>query len=176
MAFGSKTIDKIETMLEGDLRAELKEQGHFLTGVLEQSIASVTEEGGGSIAVEVYAEGYINPVNDGVPPENIPFDSSKTTGAKSSKYIDGLKNFAMLRFGITDEKEALGAAFAIAKKHEKEGMPTKGSYTFSGNGKRTKAIDRTLNENENQYDHEIQEGLSEEIDDELDQNFDVQII
>lgn len=176
MAFGSKTIESIEGKLETDLKTELGEQGHRLTGALEDSVASITEEGNGSVAVEVFAEGYINPVNDGVTPAKIPYDSSQRTGAKTSLYIEGLKNYAMLRFGISDEKEATSAAFAIAKTHEKEGMPTKGSYAHSNNGKRTQAIDRTLSENEGKYELEVHEGISREIDDVLEQDFDIKII
>ena len=63
--------------------------------------------------------------------------------ATKSKYIDGLTDFAKKRFGLND-KEAQSAAFAIAKKQKKEGMPTKNSFKFSKNGKRTGFIDDTI--------------------------------
>jgi hypothetical protein len=172
MALGDKTISNLEDHLGKDLKKELREQGHYLTGALEDSVTSQHSQGARGQVLEVFAEGYIDPLNDGVPANKIPYDSSKTTGAEHSKYIEGLTNFAKLRFGL-DGKEALGAAFAIAKKHEKEGMPTKGSYAFSNNGKRTESIDRTLSENEIQYDQIIEKGISDEIDQVLDFDFDV---
>jgi hypothetical protein len=41
-------------------------------------------------------------------------------------------------------REALSAAFATAKKHKREGMPSRGSYAFSSNGRRTGFVKNTL--------------------------------
>ena len=43
-------------------------------------------------------------------------------------------------------KNPLGAAFAIAKTQKREGMPTKGSYKFSSNGRRKNWRSFTLNQ------------------------------
>ena len=58
-------------------------------------------------------------------------------------YIQGLKNFAKLRFRV-GEKQALGIAFAIANKQIREGMPTRGSYAFTKTGMRTMFIEEAL--------------------------------
>lgn len=166
---GSTTIRKIEQQLRADLIDELSQQGHYLTGALEASIQSIIEEGK-TIALEMSASRYIDPLNTGVPPENIPYDSSRKSGAKTSKYIQALKNYSMLRFGV-DEKEALTIAFKIAKKHEKEGMPTQGSYAFSKNSRRTTAIESTYNENESKYESIIENTFSGELDILIDQTF-----
>lgn len=170
---GEKTITIIRENVEQDFKQELLDQGHYLTGALESSVRSLITAGSKSVVLDVYANDYIDPVNDGVPASKIPYDSSVRTGAGSSRYIEGLKNYAMLRFGISDEKEALGAAFAIAKTHEKEGMPTSGSFAFSGNGSRTQSLARTLSENSGKYDTAVEKTVSEEIDIVLDQNFKV---
>ena len=81
------------------------------------------------------------PLNTGVSPPRIPYGTY--TGAATSQYIEGLKTYAKLRFRASDE-DALGIAFAIAKKHKKEGMPTSGSYDFSTTGKRTRYIEETI--------------------------------
>lgn len=170
---GDKTIHIIEENVASDFKRELLDQGHHLTGALENSVRSLLKHNSSSVAVEFFANDYIDPLNDGVPPENVPYDSSQRTGAKSSKYIEGLKNYAMLRFGLTNEKEALSAAFAIAKTHEKEGMPSRGSYVYASNGSRTQSLARTLSENNAKYEAVIDRTISQEIDTELDQNFKV---
>lgn len=176
MAIGDKTIQVVEDKLKDAYADELRQQGHYLTGALEQSIGAEKEETGDGIAIEITANDYADPVNDGVPAHKIPYDSSQTTGAKHSKYIEGLKNYAKLRFGLNNEEDALSAAFAIAKKHEKEGMPTQGSYAYSTNGKRTEAIERAYNTNEKHIDRAIDDGIDAELDDLLDMNFDLKII
>ena len=80
------------------------------------------------------------------------------SGARISKYIQGLKNFARLRFGVSD-KEALSIAFAIAKKHKREGMPTKSSSRFSKTGKRTEAIEDALAEVDDELNKMIEDTL-----------------
>lgn len=118
-------------------------QGHRLTGKLNSSIEDIVTltVTGAKIQIVMLDYGIIQ--NRGVSASRIPYDPTKRTGAKTSKYIEGLKNFARLRFGLSG-KEALSAAFAIAKKQAKQGMPTKGSFRFSKTGKRTGAIDAAL--------------------------------
>ena len=70
-------------------------------------------------------------LNYGVPANRIPY--SPGSGAKSSKYIDGLKLYAKLRFNAND-KEAERIAFAIARKHKKFGMPLDGKIGAVQNG------------------------------------------
>ena len=82
-------------------------------------------------------------LNFGVEPERIPY--TPNSGKKQSKYIDALKKYVTKRMGKSG-KEAERIAFAIAKKQKKDGMPTKGSFKYSKNGRRTGAIDATLAE------------------------------
>jgi len=175
MDLGLSSIVIVEGILKNDLKQELKMQGHYLTGGLENSVVSDVLNNGNNVAVEVFADGYIDPVNDGVPAHKIPYDPDNRSGAKSSKYIEGLKNYAKLRFGLTDDKAALGAAFAIAKKHKKEGMPTQGSYSFSKNGSRTEAIESVINANEKKIGNIIEKGVNADLDDLLGKGFDVKI-
>lgn len=157
---GLKTIQKIDKLLKADLKKELRDQGHHLTGALEASIKSNINESV-DVVLQVEAKDYIDPLNTGVPASNIPYDPYVRTGAGHSKYIEGLKQFAKLRFGLSD-KEALGAAFAIAKKHKAEGMPTSGSFAFSNTGKRTEVMEQTYARQD--YENLIENGVSEEID------------
>lgn len=156
---GKETILTIDKSLKEDLRKEIVEQGHHLTGALEDSVKS-TVNLSNDISLQMEANDYIDPLNDGVPASRIPFNSQQSRGG-TSKYIQGLKRFAELRFGA-EGKEALGIAFAIAKTHEKTGMPTPGSYAFSKTGKRTNVIPETFEKND--YDKKLEDGISDEID------------
>lgn len=180
MPIGQKTIQTIDDQVQSTLIEELRQQGHTLTGSLEQSIQSLLGTDGSGITLDVYANDYLGgregdasgPLNTGVAAERIPFGGN-ATGAKTSQYIEGLKNYAKRRFGISDEKVALSAAFAIAKTHKKEGMPSQGSYAHSQNGQRTESLERTLNDNENAYDQILENGIDQELDDYLDIKSDV---
>jgi hypothetical protein len=79
--------------------------------------------------------------NSGVTANRIPY--TPNSGNKTSKYISGLIDYVKRRMGKSD-KEAKGIAFAIASKHKREGMPTKGSVRFSTTGKRTGFIEIAL--------------------------------
>lgn len=172
MPIGETTIKKLDDLLILNLRDELKQQGHHLTGALEESLKSAVTKTGDKNILEITSLGYMNPVDEGVPASRIPYNPDVKSSAKTSKYIEGLKRYAKLRFGLSDDKEALSAAFAIAKKHAKEGMPTSGSFAFSNNSRRTLSISESYNENEEKIDELIDNGLSEEVNNFIDKTFD----
>ena len=133
---------QIGGLIVDELRRQYRLQGHNLTGKL---IASIEEKvtltvTGAKVQVLIVDYGVI--INNGTPASRIPYTPGSGRGG-TSKYIQGLQNFARLRMGL-NAREALSVAFAIAKKQSKEGMPTKGSFRFSKNGKRTGAIEDTL--------------------------------
>ncbi|GAG89485.1 unnamed protein product, partial [marine sediment metagenome] len=103
--------------------------------------------------IEGTSEGYGVIVDQGVKAERIPY--SGRSGGGKSKYIEGLKQYAILRMGV-DESEALGIAFAIANTHIKQGMPTTASNKYSGTGKRTDFIEEALRKIEPQLVREIE--------------------
>ena len=126
-------------------------QGRTLTGALVNSIdysenATVT-----SAFIEFTLLDYGMILNFGVPANRIPF--SPGSGAKSSKYIDGLKMYAKLRFNAND-KEAERIAFAIARKHKKFGMPL---------DKKTGAVEKGLDESKEEVEELINEALTQVI-------------
>ena len=115
-----------------DLATELEEQGHRLSGKLEKSISyEILQEPNAFVIAFDYLK-YGIYVNNGVSPQNIPY-SGRTGRGGTSKYIQALIDYAKAR-GMTKPKSA---AFAIAAKHKREGMPTKASRRFSANGRRT---------------------------------------
>lgn len=120
-------------VFEDALKKELRGQGHYLTGAAEGSLTVTLDEAKDKAGIAGEGVFYIGILNDGVKANRIPYGGIGN-GAKTSKYIQGLIRFWRLR-GL-GEKEAVRAAFATAKKHKREGMPTRGSYAFSSNGRR----------------------------------------
>lgn len=136
-----QALQEILKIVKKEFNRQLQLQGHNLTGKLAQSVEQKITTTFDGFIIDFEALAYGNIINRGVPANRIPF--SPGSGKKTSKYIDGLKKFAKLRFGAGD-KEAQSIAFAIAYTQKKQGLPTKGSFQFSKNGKRTGFIDDTL--------------------------------
>lgn len=136
------------------VREELTEQGHNLTGNLLNSVSTRQVSSGDEITILVEHLAYGRFVDQGVRPSRIPF--SPGSGARTSKYIEGLKEFVRLRrIAGPLESDILGAAFAIAKKHKKEGMPTRASRRFSSNGRRVGYMSTTLETHRSEELHSL---------------------
>lgn len=121
-------------LLQADLRLELSAQGHRLTGKLEDSITYEVVEDKRSCTGKMFYADYGEAMELGVRAERIPFGKGKGGGQKTSLYIQGLIEFWEER-GLSD-REAIGAAFATAHVHAREGMPTRASHRFSETGER----------------------------------------
>ena len=118
-------------------------QGHNLTGRLKDSIDYEIAHDDNTVTAKMYMEDYGVFVEFGVPAERIPFGGKSGKGG-TSKYIQGLISFFELR-GLSG-REAVGAAFATAHKHKREGMPTRNSRRFSKTGERTGFIRTVIEE------------------------------
>jgi hypothetical protein len=126
-------------------------QGRNLTSALVNSIDYSVNATVTSAFIEFTLLDYGMILNYGVPANRIPF--SPGSGAKSSKYIDGLKMYAKLRFNAND-KEAERIAFAIARKHKKFGMPLDG---------KTGAVEKGIKESSDEVEALISEALTKVI-------------
>jgi hypothetical protein len=150
-----EAANKIGEIAVEAVKIELALQGHKLTGALIDSVKEEVRRTDKGAIIDGVLLDYGIPVNTGVPASNVPFTINNRASRRafnfsnfrrstgSSKYIAGLQLFAKLRFKVSD-KEALSIAFAIAKKHKKQGIPTKASKRFSKTGKRTGAIQDAL--------------------------------
>ena len=126
----------VGTYIGQALRTELEQQGHVATGRLLDSVEAVPLIFNDGFRIDVYYEDYGNPVDTGVSAGNIPF--SPGSGARQSRYITGLIEWVGVKgLAAAGSREAKSIAFAIAHTHKKEGMPSRGSYKFSNNGRRT---------------------------------------
>ena len=132
-------------------------QGHKMTGALNESIEYKAAAQINSVSLEFLMLDYGMIQNFGVTPDRIPFNAG--SGKKTSKYIDGLKEFAKIKLGKSG-KEAERIAFAIAYKQKKEGMPTKGSKLM---GKKTGAVLDALRHSEDEVTKLINLALEEYI-------------
>lgn len=144
-------LQQADAELQKAIKAELRTQGHHLTGALEASLnGTITvHPTSGTGTLVGTALHYSQILSAGTTPARIPYGNY--TGAKTSKYIQALINFFILR-GL-DEAEAKKAAFATARKQKQEGMPTAASSKYSSTGNRLdfigivdKAMDTTIDE------------------------------
>jgi hypothetical protein len=136
---------------------EWRAQGHELSGSAVKQMETVIREEIATIVIEGYIPDYMAINNSGVTAARIPY--TPNSGRPPSKYISGLIDYVKRRMGKSD-KEAKGIAFAIASKHKKEGMPTKGSVRFSTTGKRTGFIEQALDKNSPKFIELIENAIT----------------
>ena len=143
-----KLADDISTLAISVVATEWRAQGHELTGSAVKQMETIVKVEVNSIVIEGLVPDYMAINNQGVPANKIPYYPN--SGRKTSKYIDGLIEYAKKRMGKSD-KEAKSVAFAIASKHKREGMPTKASARFSSTGRRTGFIEIALEKNSQKF-------------------------
>jgi hypothetical protein len=130
-----------------DIRKELATQGHNLSGSLSNSVqGKITSDDEDGFELDIEHVKYGTYVNYGVDASRIAYYPG--SGRKTSLYIQALTDWVQRRGMATEEKAARGIAFAIARTHKKEGMPSRGSYAFSGNGRRTGFVTYTADQAE----------------------------
>ena len=129
-----------------EIRDELATQGHNLSGTLSSSVQGriIDTEDGFDLDIEHVKYGAY--VNYGVDASRIAYYPG--SGRGTSLYIQALTDWVQRRGMATEEKAARSIAFAIAKTHKKEGLPSRGSYAFSGNGRRTGFVTYTADQAE----------------------------
>lgn len=135
---------------------EWRRQGHELTGEAARQLEVRVVEKAGEIHLEGWVLDYMATLNRGVPAERVPYNPG--SGRTYSRYIEGLKSYAMKRMGAS-QQEAERIAFAIASTHKREGLPSRGSRAFSRTGRRTGFIDQALDEAEDRLGQLIEQAL-----------------
>lgn len=121
-------------------RKELREQGHYLTGGLEKSMTEETQVQDDAITSRVSMNAYFTYLQRRLPSDKVPY--SRGSGAKSSKAVEGLLRYWKLR-GLAP-KEARSATFATLNKWKQEGRPTRASFRYAKNGRRTGFLEYTV--------------------------------
>lgn len=143
----SLIVTNVGKFLNGLLIQELRDQGHHLTGALENSIntsMSIETQRKHTI-IHGFALDYAIKLND--PQHEI----------KNLPSVAVLTKYFILR-GL-NPLEAQRAAFNTHKRHLKEGMPTKASSRFSKTGVRIQFIDRVWKSNQQKIDQKMEAGM-----------------
>lgn len=118
-------INEALTLLTNEVKNQLEIQGHKNTGRLERSIVSEVKINAENILGTAYMEEYGINLDTGIPADKI---------VLTQKYLNGLIEYFRSK-GFAERSTKI--AFMTARAHKREGMPTRGSYAFSSNGKRT---------------------------------------
>lgn len=140
-----------ERLINEILRKESFEQGHYLTGALEDSFKTEVSKKSNEDVMEGFAVYYTQFVNDGVPASSV-----------SWKQLPFLINYFRQR-GL-GEKEAKSAAAATIKVWMKEGMPTQASKRFSKTGSRTAMIESAFVGAQSRIDEYMSAGFDFAVD------------
>jgi hypothetical protein len=122
-----------------ELRAEIKAQGHEDTGELVRSIRYEIKHTGNSLSATIFAAEQMDYVNRKLRFRGV-----------SRAQITALT--AWWKRKGKNEKQAKSAAWATAKAHEKQGMPTRGSYAFSKNNRRIGALQNSVDQGIKDFD------------------------
>jgi hypothetical protein len=162
-----KLLDNIGEKLKEWLIDEWEQQGHKMNQSKFESEIEHKVEGN---KVTIYGVHYAEYIDRGVTPQNIPYSPGTKSGKKESDYIKGLADYVLKRMGIGGA-QGLSIAFAIAKTHKKEGMPTDGSsrsgsigsYKYTKTGERTGFIDAMLMKRDKDLNKMIDEELTDHI-------------
>ena len=149
------------------VRKELSDQGHTLTGSLSRSVATDIQSGEEQITGRISMNEYFAYLERRLPANRVPY--RRGSGAKRSKVVEALERYWKLR-GLAP-KEARSATFATLNKWKQEGRPTRASFRFSKNGRRTGFLEATIDEiNANAQDillgeatNEIEKALAQAI-------------
>ena len=148
-------LNKVGKLIIASLQKELIEQGHEASGNLVNSFEQRVIEVPNSIVVEILMDKYGIYVNEG-----------RKTGGKKVP-INVLVDWIERKAIVNGDKEVKSLAFAIQQTIHKEGIPTKGSFKFSNNGRRKGFIDFVINneldEVYNELEQQVFEGYDETI-------------
>ena len=120
MGLFDELADNVEAVIVGPYKRELLKYNMTMRGTLLASLEVVPTDSG--LDVMVAKHGVI--LNKGVTPARIPYTVPPPySGAKHSKYIEGLATWFKIKHGVTNPKRALGLAFGLARKHKLKGLP-----------------------------------------------------
>jgi|TARA_Y100001937_G_scaffold75235_1_gene102249 hypothetical protein len=146
-------FNKVGKLIIASLQKELIEQGHEASGNLVNSFEQRVIEVPNSIVIEILMDEYGIYVNEG-----------RKTGGKKVP-INVLVDWIERKAIVNGDKEVKSLAFAIQQTIHKEGIPTKGSFKFSNNGRRKGFIDFVINNELDEVYNELEQQVFEGYDD-----------
>lgn len=136
---------------------ELTDQGHRATGTLIDTMEAVMiSEDPSSWRAGIEIEDYGLEVDSGVRPGKVP--SPFKDAAEFKRHIDQLREWSRIIKPGLDQLERSEFILAVNRKHRIEGIPTRDSFIYSRNNRRTGWIKHSFE------DPEIQEEARQELD------------
>lgn len=146
---------KALTALAEKGKAELFAQGHKASGRGIESVeAKITSANLERLVGVILANDYlVGPVDKGVKSSRVPFGGRSSEG--TSLYIQGLLNWARIVKPSLSEKERTSFVFAVAKTQKREGIPTRGAYSYTSNGRRTGWIENGIEKNAETFEEDL---------------------
>lgn len=160
---GKQTILKVDDFIQTNAKQELRDQGHYLTGELEDSFKSKISETSDGVGLDVEALDYLDTLENPTPASQIRISEAE---------FQKLRQWTLKRGIATNEYEMTRAAAAIVAKWKKEGRPTHASSVYSKTGRRTQAVQISYDKNEGALDKLLDDGLGNELDSYIDKTFD----
>lgn len=129
-------------------KMEILQQGHKASGkLIESLVPEFTLSDLRRLVAYIWVEDYGLIVDQGVKAARVPYSGRSQAPGGRSAYIEGLLNWArIVKPGLAD-KERLSFVFAVAATHKKEGIPSRGSFSFSQNGRRKNWVKYGIDDN-----------------------------
>jgi len=118
----------------------------------------VTNSDISSLEANILAQDYLLIQNVGVSKGRIPF-GGVSGNASTSRYIEELFNWAAVVKPSLTVQERRSFVFAVANTHKKEGMPSRGSFSYSSNGRRLSWVEFGMSNKVAQLERKI--GIAE---------------
>lgn len=141
----TKGIERAMDVMIKQTRIEISDQGHILTGNLLRSIERETIQQASVIVCNMLLNDYFRRINDGIPASEISYSQA-----------DIQRLFIYFELRGHDMKEAKRIAYATINRHHIEGLPTRGSYAYSNNNRRTKFIEQSFSDSFNKMITELE--------------------
>lgn len=136
---------------------ELTDQGHRATGKLIDTMeAKILQEDLDGLRAGIEIEDYGLDLDTGVPANKVP--SPFKDVAKFKKHIEKLRDWSKKVKPGLDQLERSEFILAVNRKHRIEGIPTRASFIYSKNNRRTGWIKHSFE------DPEVQEDARQELD------------
>jgi hypothetical protein len=145
----------INVLIMDEVKKELRLQGHYATGELEDSMKGYDAELKNENLLQAYALMYIQELEFGVPAAKIKLSESEFQNLRKWTKVKGL---------ATNEAEATQIAAAIVRTWKREGKPSPGSREFSQTGDVLGAIKTTFDKNEELFSDLILDEVADEVD------------
>lgn len=144
-------LEKALDLFKKEVKKQLEIQGHRNTGRLEASIDSFVTNTGISVIGTAIMEDYGLKLDTGVKASEI-----RTT----VDYINDLTDYFRSK-GYQKQSKTIAIRTALA--HKREGRPTKGSYRYSKNGKRTGFVNDAYDNVKAEFEKIITDDLIDKV-------------